>query len=155
MQCNVMHYRYGADPAVFPDPVPGFDGTSEYVIEDSLLVPHDIAPGDYGAGRSADHALAPPPPRAPVWSWCARRVRPSALRTMPCAAASRAGVVCAPHAHRRCDARASAPQNHLKRLCPLSRPRSRARAVDVVLGWRWDCEMSSQVWSSCADITIE
>ena len=25
---------------------------------------------------------------------------------------------------------------------------------EYVLGWRWDCEMSSQVWSSCADITI-
>jgi hypothetical protein len=25
---------------------------------------------------------------------------------------------------------------------------------DYVLGWRWDCEMSSQVWSNCADITI-
>eukprot|EP00037_Helgoeca_nana_P029635 m.356205 g.356205 ORF g.356205 m.356205 type:complete len:377 (-) comp28018_c3_seq1:2541-3671(-) len=25
---------------------------------------------------------------------------------------------------------------------------------DYVLGWRWDCEESSQVWSSCADITI-
>ena len=26
---------------------------------------------------------------------------------------------------------------------------------EYILGWRWDCEMSSQVWSSCADITIE
>jgi len=26
---------------------------------------------------------------------------------------------------------------------------------DYVLGWRWDCETTSQVWSSCADITIE
>ena len=26
---------------------------------------------------------------------------------------------------------------------------------DYVLGWRWDCEMTSQVWSSCADITVE
>lgn len=25
---------------------------------------------------------------------------------------------------------------------------------DYVLGWRWDCEESSQVWSSCADVTI-
>jgi hypothetical protein len=25
---------------------------------------------------------------------------------------------------------------------------------EYVLGWRWDCEMSSQVWSSCADITL-
>ena len=25
---------------------------------------------------------------------------------------------------------------------------------EYVLGWRWDCEMTSQVWSSCADITI-
>ena len=27
-------------------------------------------------------------------------------------------------------------------------------AGDYVLGWRWDAEMTSQVWSSCADITI-
>lgn len=25
---------------------------------------------------------------------------------------------------------------------------------DYVLGWRWDCEESSQVWSNCADVTI-
>ena len=23
-----------------------------------------------------------------------------------------------------------------------------------VLGWRWDCEESNQIWSSCSDITI-
>ena len=23
-----------------------------------------------------------------------------------------------------------------------------------VLGWRWDCDASAQVWSSCADITL-
>jgi len=28
-------------------------------------------------------------------------------------------------------------------------------AGEYVLGWRWDCEMTSQVWSSCADITIQ
>jgi len=28
-------------------------------------------------------------------------------------------------------------------------------AGEWVLGWRWDCEHSSQVWNSCADITIE
>jgi len=28
-------------------------------------------------------------------------------------------------------------------------------AGEYVLGWRWDCEMTSQVWSTCADITIE
>jgi len=27
-------------------------------------------------------------------------------------------------------------------------------AGEYVLGWRWDAEMTSQVWSSCADITI-
>ena len=27
-------------------------------------------------------------------------------------------------------------------------------AGDYVLGWRWDAEMTSQVWSTCADITI-
>ena len=28
-------------------------------------------------------------------------------------------------------------------------------AGDYVLGWRWDCEESNQVWSSCSDITIK
>ena len=28
-------------------------------------------------------------------------------------------------------------------------------AGDYVLGWRWDCEESTQIWSSCADITIK
>lgn len=27
-------------------------------------------------------------------------------------------------------------------------------AGEYVLGWRWDCEHSSQVWNTCADITI-
>ena len=26
---------------------------------------------------------------------------------------------------------------------------------DYVLGWRWDCEESNQIWSSCSDVTIE
>lgn len=25
---------------------------------------------------------------------------------------------------------------------------------DYVLGWRWDCEESTQVWSNCADVTL-
>jgi len=25
---------------------------------------------------------------------------------------------------------------------------------DYVLGWRWDCEESTQIWSSCSDVTI-
>lgn len=25
---------------------------------------------------------------------------------------------------------------------------------DYVLGWRWDCEATAQVWSACADITV-
>jgi hypothetical protein len=25
---------------------------------------------------------------------------------------------------------------------------------DYVLGWRWDCEESNQIWQSCSDITI-
>ena len=25
---------------------------------------------------------------------------------------------------------------------------------DYVLGWRWDCEESNQIWASCSDITI-
>ena len=28
-------------------------------------------------------------------------------------------------------------------------------AGDYVLGWRWDCEQSTQVWSSCSDVTIK
>lgn len=27
-------------------------------------------------------------------------------------------------------------------------------AGDYVLGWRWDCEETSQVWASCSDVTI-
>ena len=27
-------------------------------------------------------------------------------------------------------------------------------AGDYVLSYRWDCEMTSQIWQSCADITI-
>ena len=27
-------------------------------------------------------------------------------------------------------------------------------AGDYVLGWRWDCEETTQVWQSCADVTI-
>ena len=23
-----------------------------------------------------------------------------------------------------------------------------------VLGWRWDCEESTQIWASCSDITV-
>lgn len=26
---------------------------------------------------------------------------------------------------------------------------------DYVLGWRWDCEETDQVWASCADVTIQ
>ena len=25
---------------------------------------------------------------------------------------------------------------------------------NYVLGWRWDCEESNQIWSSCSDVTI-
>lgn len=28
-------------------------------------------------------------------------------------------------------------------------------AGDWVLGWRWDCEESTQVWSSCSDVTVD
>ena len=27
-------------------------------------------------------------------------------------------------------------------------------AGEWVLGWRWDCEQSSQIWASCSDVTI-
>jgi hypothetical protein len=26
---------------------------------------------------------------------------------------------------------------------------------EYVLGWRWDCEETTQIWQSCSDITIE
>lgn len=26
---------------------------------------------------------------------------------------------------------------------------------DYVLGWRWDCEETAQIWSNCADVTIQ
>jgi hypothetical protein len=25
---------------------------------------------------------------------------------------------------------------------------------DYVLGWRWDCEQTPQIWASCSDITL-
>lgn len=31
----------------------------------------------------------------------------------------------------------------------------RLAAGEYVLGWRWDCEESTQVWSSCSDVTIQ
>ena len=61
----------GADPDIFPNPMPQVEQYHSYVIEDELVVPANIQPGEY------------------------------------------------------------------------------------VLGWRWDCEQTSQVWSSCSDITIE
>lgn len=27
-------------------------------------------------------------------------------------------------------------------------------AGDYVLGWRWDCEESNQIWASCSDVTV-
>jgi hypothetical protein len=27
-------------------------------------------------------------------------------------------------------------------------------AGQYVLGWRWDCEESNQIWQSCSDVTI-
>jgi predicted carbohydrate-binding protein with CBM5 and CBM33 domain len=27
-------------------------------------------------------------------------------------------------------------------------------AGDYVLGWRWDCEETAQIWANCADVTI-
>jgi hypothetical protein len=31
---------------------------------------------------------------------------------------------------------------------------SHLEAGEYVLGFRWDCESSAQVWQSCADVTI-
>ena len=28
-------------------------------------------------------------------------------------------------------------------------------AGEYVLGWRYDCEATAQVWSNCADVTLE
>ena len=25
---------------------------------------------------------------------------------------------------------------------------------EFVLGWRWDCEQSNQIWQSCSDVTL-
>ena len=27
-------------------------------------------------------------------------------------------------------------------------------AGEYVLGWRWDCEQSNQIWQSCSDVTV-
>ena len=27
-------------------------------------------------------------------------------------------------------------------------------AGDYVLGWRWDCEETAQIWQNCADVII-
>ena len=27
-------------------------------------------------------------------------------------------------------------------------------AGDYVLGWRWDCEESNQIWQSCSDVAV-
>ena len=27
-------------------------------------------------------------------------------------------------------------------------------AGEYVLGWRWDCELTAQVWNACSDITV-
>jgi len=27
-------------------------------------------------------------------------------------------------------------------------------AGEYVLGWRWDCEESNQIWQSCSDVTV-
>lgn len=26
---------------------------------------------------------------------------------------------------------------------------------DYVVGWRWDCEQTPQIWHSCADVTVQ
>ena len=27
-------------------------------------------------------------------------------------------------------------------------------AGDYVVGWRWDCEMTAQVWAGCGDVSV-
>ena len=45
-----------------------------------------------------------------------------------------------------------APDNALWVI--VDRVRAPAAKGDYVLRWRWDAEQTSQVWSSCADITV-
>ena len=26
---------------------------------------------------------------------------------------------------------------------------------EYVMGWRWDCEESNQIWQSCSDVTVK
>ena len=33
-------------------------------------------------------------------------------------------------------------------------PQAGLAAGDYVLGFRWDCEETAQIWSSCADVSI-
>ena len=55
----------GADPSIFPDPVSGHQ-IQDYAVEDTLLVPADIAPGEYVLGWRWDCEMT-----SQVWSTCA------------------------------------------------------------------------------------
>jgi len=58
-----------ADPELFPDPLPGFDTEREYhkyAIEDTVLVPESIPPGEYVLGYRWDAEQT-----SQVWSSCA------------------------------------------------------------------------------------
>jgi hypothetical protein len=56
---------YGSDPKLFPNPLPGFAQT-DFAIEDALLVPEDIAAGEYVLGWRWDCEFT-----SQVWSNCA------------------------------------------------------------------------------------
>ena len=56
---GVSSVYVGADKTLFPNPIPGFDHTyRSYAIEDSVVVPTDIAPGDYVLGYRCASILA-------------------------------------------------------------------------------------------------
>ena len=38
--------------------------------------------------------------------------------------------------------------------CLHRSPQAGLAAGDYVLGFRWDCEETAQIWSSCADVSI-
>ena len=62
---NLPNHSYGADPTDFPDPVPQHPPT-KYVIEDEVLVPPTLPPGDYVLGWRWDCEMT-----SQVWSNCA------------------------------------------------------------------------------------
>ena len=44
--------------------------------------------------------------------------------------------------------------NHARAIRDLVKIPKDLAPGKYVLGWRWDCEATAQVWSNCADITV-